>query len=79
MRHRPKRENYDRGLYGDIDYQERLERYCTYLENRNKVLTEQCDIPDVVRQSEQYFCCKEQINQRCNEQCLGCFQFENKD
>ena len=34
MRHRPKRENYDRGKYGEIKYQERLERYCTYLENR---------------------------------------------
>jgi hypothetical protein len=36
----------------------------------------------VVGRSEQYFCCKEQIEQieqRCNEQCLGCFQFENKD
>jgi hypothetical protein len=37
------------------------------------------DIPDVVGQSEQFFCCKEQINQRCSEQCLGCFQFKNKD
>ena len=44
MRHRPKRENYPRGVYGEIDYQERLERYCTYLENRNKELTEQCNI-----------------------------------
>lgn len=35
--------------------------------------------PPVVGQSEQYFCSKEQIGQRCNEQCLGCFQFENKD
>lgn len=34
---------------------------------------------DVVGQSEQYFCCKEQIEQRCSEQCLGCFQFQNKD
>ena len=41
--------------------------------------TEQCNIADVVRRSEQYFCCKDQINQRCSEQCLGCFQFENKD
>lgn len=29
-------------------------------------------------QSEQFFCCKEQINQRCSEQCLGCFQFQNQ-
>jgi hypothetical protein len=40
---------------------------------------EQLNIPVVVGQSEQFFCCKEQINQRCSEQCLGCFQFENKD
>lgn len=36
-------------------------------------------IAPVVGQSEQYFCSKEQIGQRCNEQCLGCLQFENKD
>ena len=36
-------------------------------------------IAEVVGRSEQYFCSKEQIGQRCNEQCLGCFQFENKD
>lgn len=30
-------------------------------------------------QSEQFFCCKEQIERRCREQCLGCFQFENAD
>jgi hypothetical protein len=37
------------------------------------------DLFAVLGRSEQYFCCKEQINQRCSEQCLGCFQFENKD
>lgn len=41
MRYRPIRENYPRGIYGDIDYYERLERYCTYLENKNKALSEQ--------------------------------------
>ena len=53
MRYRPKRENYPIGIYGDIDYQERIERYCTYLENRNKALTKQCNRADVVGQSEQ--------------------------
>ena len=48
MRHRPKRENYPSGTYGDMDYQEYLERYCTYLENKNKALTKQCNIDDVV-------------------------------
>lgn len=47
MRHRPKRENYPRGIYGDYDYYERLERYCTYLENKNKALTKQCNIANV--------------------------------
>lgn len=36
MRHRPKKENFDNGAYGDIDYLERLERYCTYLENKSR-------------------------------------------
>lgn len=31
---RPSRGNYDTGIYGDIAYQDRLERYCSYLENR---------------------------------------------
>lgn len=38
MRYRPKRENYATGQFGEIDYQEMLERYCTYLENQNKQL-----------------------------------------
>ena len=38
MRYRPKRENYAIGQFGEIDYQEMLERYCTYLENQNKQL-----------------------------------------
>lgn len=40
MRYRPKRENYAVGQFGEIDYQEMLERYCTYLENQNKKLLE---------------------------------------
>ena len=39
MRYRPKRENYDNGVYGEIHYQKNLEKYCTYLENKNKQLT----------------------------------------
>ena len=38
MRYRPKRENYAVGQFGEIDYQEMLKRYCTYLENQNKQL-----------------------------------------
>ena len=38
MRYRPKRENYAVGQFGEIDYQEMIERYCTYLENQNKQL-----------------------------------------
>ena len=46
---RPDRQNYPNGVFGDIAYDERLERYCSYLENQNKRLR----IADVVRQSEQ--------------------------
>jgi hypothetical protein len=48
------------------------------LSDAKKILNEALSIANVVGRSEQYFCCKEQINQRCSEQCLGCFQFENK-
>jgi hypothetical protein len=79
MRYRPKRENYPIGIYGDIDYQESLERYCTYLENRNKALTEQCNIVSVVGQSEQLVCsiCGEEPNPNFYEEgdniCIDCF------
>ena len=48
-------------------------------ENGMRAFAKKLSLYGVVGQSEQYFCCKEQIGQRCNEQCLGCFQFENKD
>lgn len=38
-----------------------------------------CSIPDVVGRSEQFFCNNKKMGVRCVEQCLGCFQFENKD
>jgi hypothetical protein len=41
MRHRPKRDNYPIGTFGNIDYHEALERYCTYLENKIKRLDEE--------------------------------------
>lgn len=53
MRYRPKRENYAIGQFGEIDYQEKLERYCTYLENQNKQLR----LYGVVGRSEQYCDC----------------------
>ncbi len=57
------------GYYVDYsDYKDLLDKY-------NQALSQH----DVSGQSEQYFCCKEQIDKRCSEQCLGCFQFENKD
>jgi hypothetical protein len=31
---RPKRSNYPNGIYGDIDYVDRLERYTSYIENK---------------------------------------------
>lgn len=45
------------------------------LENEEQALS----LGVVVGRSEQFFCCKDQIEQRCKEQCLGCFQFENND
>jgi len=35
---RPKRGNYDIGEYGEIKYIDRLERYCSYIENKNQAL-----------------------------------------
>ena len=52
--------------------QERIENY---IKERDEALT----IPDVVGRSEQYFCNNERMGVRCVKQCLGCFQFENKD
>lgn len=52
MRYRPKRENYAIGQFGEIDHQEKLERYCTYLENQNKQLR----LYGVVGRSEQLVC-----------------------
>ena len=34
-------------------------------------------LTDVVKQSEQFFCCKNQIKRRCGEQCLGCYVYAN--
>jgi hypothetical protein len=56
------------------DYVRKLHKYIDHLESK-----EALTIPVVEGRSEQYFCCKDQINERCSEQCLGCFQFENKD
>ena len=43
MNHRPKRENYSVGIYGDIEYDEKIEKYCTYLEKINKELRDYID------------------------------------
>lgn len=43
---RPQRKNYDIGEYGEIKYIDRLERYCSYLENKNQQsggITSVCD------------------------------------
>jgi len=42
-------------------------------------LNEALRIHDVVGRSEQFFCNNERMGVRCVKQCLGCFQFENKD
>jgi hypothetical protein len=53
---RPKRENYPNGIYGDISYNDRLERYTSYLENRLKERDQALRIHDVVGRSEQLVC-----------------------
>lgn len=67
MRYRPKRENYSIGQFGEIDYQEMLERYCTYLENQNKQLR-----LHVVSKS--FYCNNEVIGLKtqCSKQCKEC-------
>lgn len=38
---RPDRQNYPIGAFGDISYDDQLERYCSYLENQNKRLVKE--------------------------------------
>jgi hypothetical protein len=45
---RPKRSNYPNGIYGDIDYVDRLERYTSYIENKLSKLHQ----PAVISQRE---------------------------
>ena len=42
-------------------------------------LKEQCNMPNVVGQSEQYFCENEEVgyNKRCNKQCSDCNWIES--
>lgn len=67
MRYRPIRKNYDIGVYGDISYLERLERYCTFLENKQKQLT----MRDVGVCGQGYGTCYLQVRgkKRCSEIC----------
>ena len=37
-----------------------------------KALTEQCNIADVVGQSEQFYCDQEKTIKRCKNQCMRC-------
>jgi len=53
---RPKRENYDNGVYGDISYNDRLERYTSYLENRLKEREQALRTHGVVGRSKQLVC-----------------------
>ena len=61
------------------EFDSKLKRHPMSSEELQNVLcdfVEALRIHDVVMQSEQYFCCKEQIEQRCNEQCLGCYTYK---
>lgn len=42
-----------------------------------KCQEKQLTLTDVVKQSELFFCCKDQIKQGCSEQCLGCYMYAN--
>ena len=67
---RPDRQNYPNGVFGDIAYDERLERYCSYLENQNKRLR----IANVVGQSEQLVCnCQGCGEEKIIEYCEKCY------
>jgi hypothetical protein len=57
----------------DKSYYQITELMEKYHQSKLKLL----GISNVVGQSEQYFCCKDQINQRCGEQCLGCYMYVN--
>ena len=61
------------------EFDSKLKRHPMSSEELQNVLcdfVEALRIHDVVGRSEQYFCCKEQIEQRCNEQCLGCYTYK---
>ena len=69
----PKRLNYLNGIYGDISYTKQLNKYITYLENKNQVL--QLQQTGVVGRSEQYHCELYDFGRRdkpCDKQCDGC-------
>ena len=56
----------------------KLEKY--FLENNQNFLQDLVDETEkainYTRCSTQFFCCKEAIEQRCNEQCLGCYTYK---
>jgi hypothetical protein len=54
-------------------------------DNIQNVMTEDCFVRvikkltlthDVMSDSELFFCCKQAIDQRCSEQCLGCYTYK---
>ncbi len=45
------------------------ERYIDFLEKQLKAI-------NYTHCSTQFFCCKEAIEQRCAEQCLGCYTYK---
>ena len=65
----------DLGRYSHSELNEIKDALRRYHNTKLKLL----GIADVVGQSEQFFCNNERMGVRCVEQCLGCFQFENKD
>jgi hypothetical protein len=71
---RPKRENYPNGIYGDISYNDRLERYTSYLENRLKEREQALRIHDVSdsRQGEICQICHREMDADYGNVCSEC-------
>ena len=47
-----------------------------YEKDFDKLANELLAAISVTRCSTQFFCCKEAIEQRCAEQCLGCYTYK---
>ena len=68
---RPKLED-DYDALDELNYLDKLEKYCTYLENQNKELT----LTDVGSNEVKFFC-QHKLVLDCKEQCWKCSRQPN--